>query len=374
MHNDESILYFATFMLFILMYQISREKKEPIITVLLSISAFFFIVPQWFNLANLDGVGFFIELLFPGLSGSYENLFKLKVLDFLSTYTIPTLCMTIIGIIYALKSKNRNEKMILLTFIVIVVVFFMPEYQAFRLYQSLATFMTLILVIGIAGLFEMLLSIKTRRHRINRAYIAAISMIVFVVMIPATITPTVNLASRLTNQNDPYSYSTIADYEYELAFWIKNNIHEHVMIVSDFRTMLLISSLANTIWLTGKGMSGLESGDESIEAMQIIKEDVFGSNNTEVIYDAIMTLLAYIHPKERYYMNYTGVATSDLEIVVILTSRTASWLEQDGLYDEVFAQYSEIPEFRLVGFNNQTYFEELYQIDSNAFVWRCLRR
>ena len=74
---------------------------------------------------------------------------------------------------------------------------------------------------------------------------------------------------------------------------------------------------------------------------------------------------------EKYYCNYVGIDTENITFLIVLSSRTVTWLET-GDMDVMEPQHSGVDSRYLAVFNNTRYFEQLIQISDQIYVFKVV--
>jgi len=165
-----------------------------------------------------------------------------------------------------------------------------------------------------------------------------------------------------------YTLTSIADYEYEAALWIKENLPETTVIVSDYKTIQILGSIGDTVWLPGRSMGAETLDEKSKELLNRIKNDVFKANYSEEVFRTILTLPKLMHVHDRRYIEYAGIKQDNLTFIVVLSSRTVKWLNQQSINDVLEAQYTSIPQEYLRIFSDPKYFELIYA-DKDGYLY-----
>ncbi len=374
MHMDESLLFTYAMILFVAVCQLMKGRfgRPLMLTVALVTSAS--ICLQWLNILNIDVSNPISRFLYPvWFSSTPKDIFDIKKVDFAFAYRDIILALAALGCIFALTSKKEQDKVVVSMLFITLLVFFSPEYPTIRAYKQLAPFMAYILSTAFSSIHNRisLLFNRIKHPNLNKSVSVLVIAVTLAAITQPLVSPIYELSLKLSSPQDPYSYCSIAKYEYEAADWIKTNLPETTIIISDYRTMIILNSLGNKIWLVHKGMSATELVPESQQVMYAIKFNVFKANSSEESYYNIMNLLPFISAKEMAYMKYIGASQKELTPVVVVSSRTMKWIEQEGMADIVHAQYSEVPVEYLSLFSDERYFELIYTIGNYLYVYRC---
>lgn len=362
-HMDEVLLYAIAIILFVGLYKISDYKHSKIFYTIIPILGLVFIAVQWFGLYVFNSIPVLQLIWNPQSSiGESVSYFALKQTNFLFGYDYLAILLMIIGCVFGLTSKKNIDKVIICMFCVLLAAYFMPDYQTLRFDSEIFPFMacTMALAVTIIGdKIARLFSSNNKRHL--RPYAIGLVTIVFVASIaPIMIDNIQNISYKLSSPDDPYSYASIADYEYAASYWLKDNVPETTVILSDFKTMQILNSIGDKIWLVSKGMTGPTLDQNSKDVLLQLKEDVFRANNSASAHSSAVNLLHSMDPKEVRYLDYIGSNVENLAIILVISSRTASWLEQDGINDVRHALYNSVPKNYSELFSNSSYFKVIY--------------
>jgi hypothetical protein len=132
--------------------------------------------------------------------------------------------------------------------------------------------------------------------------------------------------------------------------------------------MLFLTSLSNKVWLTSKQMHGSIAATYH-QILLLIKDNVFKAADAETAYRAIQAIKGVIPWEERYYLEYSNINPENLTFLVVISSRTVRWIEQESLDDVHLPEYSEVSFEHLEIFNDTRYFKLLYSIDEKLFIF-----
>ena len=386
MHVDESILYVVALVVFTAVCLSKKNLSKPLVLIL-GLVTVSLIGLQWVNILNINSSGLISSLWNPELQYAKPiDIFDIKKVDFEFAYRELTIIFLLLGSFFALKTKRKGDRIMSTMLFAMLLLFFLPEYQTLRAYSQLSPFIAYVLAISILSITSEILrgtklsrlkkgafsnlSLRTSHYQIrfppiDKTASGIIAVTLLVALAPSLVTP---IYEHFSTENSQYPYS-IADYEYEAAYWIKRNLPETTILLSDYQTILLLSSLGNKIWLTDKGMSGTTISLQSQEALRIMKFDILRANNSREAFNNILSLPEYFYLKERRYVEYAGLNQKNMTFAVVLSSRTAKWIEQESMDDMIHCTYAETPGKYLELFNNSEYFELLYKIEPYLFIY-----
>lgn len=373
MHMDEGLIYTSVMVFFIIIYKLVKGRFGRPLILVLALATFVFVGLQWLNVWNIYSTNLISSFWSPETKLIRPiDVFDIKRADLESGYGDIILYLAILGCVFALTSKKKEDKMMTGMFLLTTSVFFLPEYQAIRVSSQVFPFMAYVLAVAFYSIHRMIVSFnEIKRSSLNKVVSALITVIMLAAIIPPLIAPVYEISFRLSSPKDPFSYNSIAEYEYEAADWIKRNLSETTILMSDYRTTLIMNSLGVKIWLFGKGMSGTTAGLKTRQALEIIKFKVFEANSSKEASQCIVNELpSYMDAKEIAYVEYAGMKQENITFAIVLSSRTVKWIEKEGIDDIVHAQYFEVPSKYLKLFSDTEYFELIYQIDCYLYVYK----
>lgn len=374
MHLDESILYTLALLCFILTYKLV-DRKYFIFAI--SFISFIFVGLQWFDVLNIKSANLLSSLLIPKLRLSQPvDIFDIKRGDFKMGYEEITISLMILGCCYLLFSKKREGKLMVTVFLEFLIIFFLPEYQTIRFSSQIFPFMAYILSSAFYFIYKTISKVKNpstvRWHiKVSKRSIYSILLLasLLIAFIPPLVKPFYSLSYMLSDPHNPYSYRLIANYEYEAAKWIKTNTPSETIIISDYMTSLILSSIGNKYMLFGRGMDGTEAGKLTAHALEIIKFKIFGANSSDEAHYYIRNILpSYIYFNEKFYVNYNGKKMEDFTFIVVFSARTVAWIEKESLRDVTHMRYSRVPQNLLNLFEDPKYFELIYR-NSEGYLY-----
>jgi hypothetical protein len=108
--------------------------------------------------------------------------------------------------------------------------------------------------------------------------------------------------------------------------------------------------------------------NKSQELLNIIKNEVFKANSSEEAFHKILTLPKLMHVQDKRYIEYAGIRQDDLTFIIVLSSRTVKWINQQDINDVTEAQYMNVPLEYLKIFTDPKYFKLIYK-DENGLLY-----
>ena len=259
-------------------------------------------------------------------------------------------------------------------FLVTLLVFFYPEiYELVRLHKEMSPFMAYVLSIGVFSIYGTLKRLFSRPRAFKLMSVIYVAIILIVIMPSLTYPVYVKYYYVPRIRMGLKTNSVMADYEYEAALWLRDHTPQTSRIMSDYKTMLFLTPLSNKIWLTSKQMHG-SIATTYHQTLWLIKYKVFRAADAETAYRTIQALTSVVPWEERYYLEYSGINPENLTFIVILSSRTVRWIEQENLDDVHSPEYSNVSSEYLEVFNDTRYFKLIYSVDEKLFVFEVKER
>jgi hypothetical protein len=377
-HQMECLLFTLTLFLYILFTQLTKEKNQKrsfihsnLLFYTIIIFTFLFIIFQWTGLIKIYSNNPLSSLLFPSLKRSeQQNLFINKRLWFEDANSPIILSLLIIGSVLIILSKNLKKLLILTMFSSTLLIYFFPDLWTYRAYKEFSPFMAIILAISAYEITELIAKTSNRlKKTLIKQYINLLSytLILFIVT-PSLVLPVYTRFSFTPPGQQ--SYTIIAKYEYETALWLRENTPENTRIISDYRTMILITPLANKIWLTEKQMNVPSLNNEDQQRVSYIKNEIFLAPNSKHAYEAIWNLSNQTPWDEQLFLESTKLSQTNITFVVIISTRTVKWIEQQGINDISLPQYGGVDQKYLEKFLDINYFIQLINIDNEIYVFK----
>lgn len=365
-HPEESLLFTLTIVIFALFCALMNHPRYQPLMWILAVSTFFFVYLQWLGILNLHNLSI-SSLWNPSIAQTtIENIFRNQQIGFSFANRELIRLLTVLGSFFALISRNKKHLLVVGMLSATLLVFFLPEYWMARGYKQFSPFMAYIVAFAVYSIYHTMKKLPIiKSFKLKKLF----SLIMIILMLGAIVSglsnPLYEAGSRWSNPE------YVADYEYEAAEWIKANVSETSVFISDYATMLILNSLGNKIWLTGKAMYAQMFGSNiSQQAIHAIKFDVFRTKSSSEAYSGVESLSSMFHVQEKNYLDYKELSIEDLTFFVVVSSRTVAWIEQEDIDDINSAQYSEVPSKYYILFNDAEYFEPFYQIDNVFYIYK----
>ena len=365
-HAEEALLFTSTILIFIIFCNITLkdDKKRPLIW-LLALGTFIYIYTQWIGLLHIPNIPI-SAIWSPKIVKNVADVFYIKKICFRFANREIIRFLLILGGIFTLTSRKKENLLAIGMLSVTLLIYFLPEYHTVRGYKEYAPFMAYTLSYAVYSMSQKIKSFNIRNERLAKVLSLFILLFILVPIIPILDDPLIEASIRWSTQG-----KFVADYEWKAAEWIRKNLPENVAILSDYETIMILTPLGNKMWITAKGMDvkDLLKNEQCRKAMQIIKYEILKSNSSEDAYLAIQKLRSLIHIQERNYMSYIGMDPSELDFIVVVSSRTVKWIEQEDMTDVFEPQYFDVDPKYLQVFNAE-YFKLLYQIDGKLYIFK----
>ena len=377
-HETECLLFIATIILYVLLRQFIGARillKLPAHKIKYSVSpmhlivafTFLFVFLQWIGYLNIYNTNPISSVINPAYKlPEPGNLFLGKRRWFEDANSPVILSLLIIGSTLMIFSKKQKELFLVTMLSLTLLIYFLPDFWTYRAYKEFSPFIALVLANSVYSIYKLTVSVSTQfgfghiKKYVTLFYVS----VMLVILIPNLVSP---VCARFSfSPPGKQSYTLIADYEYETAEWLRKYTPENARIISDFRTIVLITPLANKLWLTSRSMSvgGLSEYDKGL--VLYIKNNIFLASDSRSAYEATLNLSNQVHWIDEYFIESRDSSLSN-ELLIVISARTIKWIEQRDINDVFFPQYGSIDPNYLERFRPE-YFRLLYNIDDEIYV------
>ena len=164
--------------------------------------------------------------------------------------------------------------------------------------------------------------------------------------------------------------SVISDVEYQLGEWFEENTGENIRIISDYQTMLVLSSLSNKVSISERHYLDSEMSEAGREQMAFIKGEVLRAEDGCAAYDAVRSLAGSEPPRELRYLDAIGATQPDY--YVVWTAKTFLWSEHDLGITPVRRATGNVYPTMAVPFLDSRFFRIAAVIGQDAYVFQVL--
>jgi hypothetical protein len=266
----------------------------------------------------------------------------------------------ILGIVIALinkRAKNYLWETSLLTTFLIMIIYFMPIPDIVRVSAALAPFVSLYVTFSIRGIVYFISQKVFTRLKLSLFYhihlvksLLSISLMALILF--SATTPFLNyISSKLfypegfTN----FSLSLVADYEYDIGLWIRNNVAKDAVVISDPETMYIVAGISGRKLPIAIGMLIQDLQISDLIKLYWIKFNII--NGTDPI-------------KAAFYAKSLGKYP-----IIIISCRTIKWL--NNLQFVPYPCYLNISSNPVVKkfLNASNVFRLLYKVEDKAYVF-----
>jgi hypothetical protein len=151
--------------------------------------------------------------------------------------------------------------------------------------------------------------------------------------------------------------------EWEAALWMRKNLPNNVILVSDYFTMWFLTPLSNKVWAVVKSCDPPEQVPGLLPQLYYIKHDIFQANTSEEAFKAIINIKPF-WPEEDY-LNYIDKNMSEkYGWVIVISKRTLEWVRINGYYGFVWTwKQVDMESEMLKLFEDEHYFKLVYKND-----------
>lgn len=204
-------------------------------------------------------------------------------------------------------------------------VYLLPDAFAYRTNKAMVPFLAFLAVAGADGIAGVVMEFP-RRLNVEMPLTREMMKIGLVAAaLPALMMPFINYTT-LVLPGETHR-SVISDVEYELGEWFEESTDENIRIISDYQTMLVLSSLSNKVSISERRYLDIEMSDEGRDQMAFIKGNVLRAEDGCTAYAAVRSLAGGEPPRELRFLNATDAGISEPQYYVVWTAKTFLWSE-----------------------------------------------
>ena len=320
--------------------------------------------PSDFSLASsfVFGSGYeAFSVSFNGRAGALQEVLSREVIALLVIGTAG----------YLVGRSNSYGRAVLIVGALMFLVYLLPDARAARTNRAMVPFFALLVVAG-ANVLGVLVRQAFRRIRRDSPLLQEVIQFGLVAaVLPALVTPFVDF--NRTVPGGQLFHSDITLVEYELADWFREHTGENVRIISDYQTMLIVSSLSNKVSLTERKLFPFEMSDAGREQMSFIKDFVLRARASPAASSYIHSLADSEPSRERRYLEATGMASEEPRYFVVWTTQTCLWSSRDGLNPIRRAPFpGRVTPSTVAQFSDPRYFRKVAQFGDRAYIFEVL--
>ncbi|MFX0206161.1 MAG: hypothetical protein ACFFDT_09250 [Candidatus Hodarchaeota archaeon] len=351
-HNYESLVYIASILIYILAYFVAcfepivlfkyREAHSSagkvrlrfgfrFISLVLLALCLLFIGLQYGGIIKFPNNSMISGVLFGNMYESLEIDFaeKYKALEIANTPFINVL--TILSLVFLLTEKKASYAQVGITLSILFFLYFLPEFSLYRVHQQLKPLTSMLLAFVMNKIYKLLSIVPRVGKWLKFLYVVTIS-----IMIGTTITPAYLSAFSFipVTESPGLKYQDIiAEYEYEAALWLKHEMPDNLLIISDHHTMRYLASLANKPYTSYREMRphSLPWFKSVYQQQQQIRRAITDLKSSIEVYLAIINFDPILY-YERPYLLATGKSIEKATYVIVITPRTIKWLTGGSTY------------------------------------------
>lgn len=284
------------------------------------------------------------------------------------------LVLMLLGVAGFLASKrDANGRAVVMAAAVMFLCYFLPDPFAFRINKSFAPFLALFIVVGALNTGTLVSRLVRRKGKTPALFRNVAQLGLVAAVLPGFVMPFIESASTPARVA---VYPKVANVEYALAAWFRDNTGENARIVSDSQTMLLLTSLGNKISLAERKFLLEEMSPAGYEQMAFIKEAVLGAPTGCAAYAGIRALAGTEPVPEHRYLEAIGVEFQEPDYFVVWTPKTFLWTTRPERIDPVLSPVTgdTMPWWRegILPFRDTRFFRPVAQLGREAYVFEVL--
>ncbi|KON31406.1 hypothetical protein AC478_02850 [miscellaneous Crenarchaeota group-1 archaeon SG8-32-3] len=292
--NSEAIAFIIFIFFFILLFFMVRNKKTHLLLYVFVAFVLVFVLFQHYVVA-IDVVNPISSIILPKFAASIDSIPFSARFSWLFDVNLTTImtALLILGTAVSLLSKRKEDLFIISAFSTALFLYLFPEEFAYRFYREVTILMGFVIAIGIWRIFNVI-------GKLRKKYVAPIfSALIILLLIPSLMTP---IYQRY--YQSPLGQPIVNEFEYSASQWVKDNVPENTLLISDYITMQLLSPLSNTMLTTSRSYRVQALNQEEIQTVWKIKDML--SQFISVIYNTT---------QNQFWRSYKyGIGTIEVQI------------------------------------------------------------
>lgn len=300
-------------------------------------------------------------------SMSFSAAQRIRLLD--SVLSFGLIAFILLGAFACLtKRAGPHGRAALVTGALMVGVYLLPDVFAYRTNKAMLPFLAFLVVAGADAIGSYMRDaagwIASDRPLIQE--LAQLGLVAAV--LPALLIPLLDEATALPLGKS--HNSVIDDVDYELADWFRRETDENARIISDYQTMLVLSSLANTIGVSERRYLPSEMSDVGRQQMSSIKDDLLGADDGCDAHAAAAMLRGAEPARERRYLESVGAELDEPAYYIVWTAKTYTWTQHELGIAPVRTMLGNVYPSMVEPFLDPRFFELAAILGNDAYVFR----
>ncbi|MGB2693944.1 MAG: hypothetical protein WBD55_02015 [Dehalococcoidia bacterium] len=292
-----------------------------------------------------------------------------EITGILSWEVITLLCIGAAG--FFIRPRSSYGRAVLITASFLFIAYIMPDARAHRIGRAMAPFLALLFVAG-ADHVGWLARHAVRMIDRDRPIVQEIVQFCLpAAAFSAILLPFLHLYTLIPAEQS--HHSKVADVEYAVADWFHDNTGENVRVISDYRTMQIVTSFANKVSLTERQLYPVELTDQGRAQMAEIKNSVLDAPSSEAAWSAIQRLVGSEPEREKDFLKAAGLSTEQPTYYVAWTGRTSLWVGASGIGPVRQTSVRDPYFYETDIFRDQRYFRLVANINDGAgYIYQVL--
>jgi len=356
--DSECIAFILFIVAFVCLHFISVNRKTSIALHFFVAIVFTFILFQRY-VAELPFSNPISSVIFPEFAKTLEPMPFLSRFQWLFeiNLTLTLRIILLLGVAVTLLCSKRENLLAVSAFSLALFFYFFPEAYAYRFFKEVTVTMACVMSVGLNYVFNALVN--------RRNFYTAI---IFSSLIVALLIPNLIIPVYQRHYNSSLGQYIISSYEYDAAKWLRENTPENSLIISDYVTMQLMSPLSNKMLPIPRSyrIQALNYSDQ--QAVLYIKNMLSG------YFDNITLCARYLIEKmdsaDKRYCESVNIAWNQSNVLIILTSRTIKWLEQQGTAEIWLPPDEPVDPKFLRLFQESNSLELIYSYETKIYIFR----
>ncbi|MDI6847758.1 MAG: hypothetical protein QMD23_06485 [Candidatus Bathyarchaeia archaeon] len=161
----------------------------------------------------------------------------------------------------------------------------------------------------------------------------------------------------------------MTENEYKMALWLRHNVSEYVVVLSDYKTMQMVVPISNKLWPISPFFVWIHEDKTVLNFMESLRNYVFLSDDDSSRAEFLNTIGATLFWTEKRYLESIGAPNIKPEIVILLTSRTSDWLDSVNIIYEPLSSSNKVSPSYLDVFIKSGHFSLIYEVEGEIYAF-----
>ena len=364
-HKETSLIFSFYMLAYLVLYKMvsSNNKRAKILIRIALFLTLLYVLLQAagiFRIYTTNPISGFLNPATYGLSTAIDS-FQLKFESLTVANELSTLVLLPVGLMPLLLSSRTKRVLPATLFCFSLLLFFLPDQYTYRAYQVLTPMMAIVLAYSVYWLCDTFASSKKILSLVFGALLMA-------VVIPSLVMPVVDRFSSFPSGRQYHSF--MSKNEYEMALWLRYNVSEYTVVLSDYKTMQMVVPISNKLWPINPHHVWIYENETVLNYTKSLRNYVFLSDNdssrAKFLNNINTTTLFWV---EKRYLESIDAQNIQPQIVILITSRTSQWLDDENVIYEPLSSSNKVAASYLDVFMKSKHFSLIYEVEGEIYAF-----